>query len=562
MSTSIQKAKIDVKGWATSPARAIARVRHAESRLEFWRRKVHLLRLVVAGDYSPIDTWATPQTDPGEDAKKPRKRPTDLYDVLVTDYTESCSNLMLQSIRTLTMQASARFPEYEFDDMEPDMAQFHQSCLQARLGDRPMGCAVTGHKRLSLVDYMIGGIGVTWDTVRGGKPVSMNLDSLDCIWPQYGGMLPSDWPWFAFRIRLPLFAWIEIYGKDALRELIEARERGKQDDLWLDEEVEFLYYFDVEGMQGSFHCWAVEGGDADKDMCVMSSPNPHYHLANGPPEPFLPTSVVYHLQMPSVKQPIGIAETMLPAQIAVRTAEKRFGDALTRLKPHWDVEEGSYQASELDKMEDGEAYAYIQRNAGKQPMQMLGMSVIEQAVWEYWRANKESLTGMGGANPYASGNRQPDVKFAAETNAIREAAGLMVAAISSDHADDYRQTGFKTLCNMRLYDRSPLRVKFGDQFLSFGPEMPVGQYIDPLSLPKVRDESLTFTNRERKIAEAEAELNVAATLMAEFPNSLSLMYENYLRAVGVKNIGEHLAPPVEAAVQSGQADEKAEAQTA
>lgn len=526
---------LEQKGWSTSIARAKRRIKENDEALEFWRRKAHMLRMIVAGDYSAIDSNATPQRDPSE-TPAAQHREKSLEDILVLDFEESCSNLMYQGVRTLVAQAGARFPTFEFDDMESEQAQFHQGILAARLGARPIGCGMMHHKRIALLDYIISGVGFTWDSVRMGRIVTLPVDSLDVTWPALDLSTPNDWTWIGLKQSKPLYQWIEVFGEKGMREVIEVYSRGQNDDVYLERVVSMQYFWDIEGEMGSMHVYPTEGNFAP----IWSSPNPHTSFHNGFPEPFLPLTEDYHLRLPSVRQPVGIAEMMLPAQMAVRRSEQRFAKAMSKLRPFWDIEVGAYDTKTLEQFEDGIDYAFMPREKGYAVATLVQGGGMTKEELAYKQTNQEALIGMGGINPYAAGNTQPNVKYASETNAIREAGGLMVSMLATDHADSYRRSGFKALSNAKLYDQAYLRIMYRDIPLIFSPEDPIGQYIDPVTIPNVSEDSMAFVDKSRATAEAIQILSAASPFLKLFPQSTAMLYEDFLRAAQKKNIKQHM----------------------
>jgi len=520
-----------------SPERIIARIQTGRT-LTPWKAKVHDLRMIVAGDFSRVDPESDPQVDPAEDT--PRKGSlTWAYDVLVRDYEEGTSNKMLQAIRTLVMQSSYRFPTVEFEGVEPIEADIMASYIRRRLGPRPAGCDVMHHMRLALLDYIIGGIGWIWCGVDDGRPRNEAQDTLDVVWDQTARLI-TDIQWQAVRVREPLWRWVEMYGPKPFQSELQGI---KPNSVEMDRVLELWFYYDVYGERGN-HAVLRSTEDGAVGDPIDLSDNPHSMDIDGVEQPFLPLEPMYHMLLPSVRQPVSIAEMMLPNQLATRLSEREIRHTVQRGRQFYDVEEGAYTEESLEAFRRGDIGAIVVRNKTSNPAEPRGGIEISGSLMEYWRMNDQELVAHSGANPYATGDKVTGIQFASEVNAIQSSAGLTVSTITGDHGAHYERMIMKTLANAKKFDVAPLELTYDDLTLEFGPARPIGEYLREDAVVKISEEMLHYESRERKMQRAQGVLNNALTVAAVVgPQTVKLAYEDFLRAAGIRNVSQHLRPP-------------------
>lgn len=520
-----------------SPERIRARIGTGRL-LTPWKSKVHDLRMIVAGDFSRVDPESPPQVDPAEDS--PRKGSlTWAYDALVRDYEEGTSNKMLQAIRTLVMQSSYRFPTVEFEGVEPIEADIMASYVRRRLGPRPAGCDVMHHMRLALLDYIIGGIGWIWCGVDEGRPRNEAQDTLDVVWDQTARLI-TDIQWQAVRVREPLWRWVEMYGEKPFQSELQGI---KPNSVEMDRIIELWFYYDVYGSAGNHAVFRATDDGATGDP-IDQSDNPHSMDIDGVDRPFLPLEPMYHMLLPSVRQPVSIAEMMLPNQLATRLAEREIRETVKRGRQFYDIEEGAYDEETLEQFRRGELGSLITRKKGFAPISAQAGMEISSSFMEYWRINDQELVAHSGANPYATGDKVTGIQFASEVNAIQSSAGLTVSTITGDHGAHYERMIFKTLANAKKYDVAPLELTYDDLTLEFGPGRPIGEYLREDAVVKISEEMLHYESREKKMQRAQGVLNNALTVAAVVgPQTVKLAYEEFLRAAGIRNVSQHLRPP-------------------
>lgn len=522
----------------TSPARIKARL-GTEGVLERWRRKVHDLRLVVAGDYSPIDGEASPQMPMG-DARERSREAAGLMDVLVTDLEEGTSNKMLQALRTLVQQSAFRMPEIEFEDVDALEAAVNSLYLKKRLGPKPLGCDAVPHMRRALWHYVIDGIGWVWCGVLGGKPTVVCVDTLDVVWDTSVAE-PTDSRWVAVRWADALGYWVDQYGEGPFGDLLggspEDRERA------LERTVELLFYYDVDGPKGTHAAYRCDEAGRARGEAIETTDNPHTMDSDGLPAPFLPLEPLYYLGLPSVKAPVGIAELILPAQMALRNDQRHMNAAVKAGMPWLEADEGSYDEDEWDKLSKGEFAEMIKRKSGKSGAEAKGGLEIPKTVLLHSQAAESELYASSGANPYASGSKVEGVTYAAEVNAIEGNASLVAGWIATDNAACWGRVAKKCLANGKAYDLMPLRLTLDGEALEFGPEDPIGDYLRADADPVVAEDSAAFAPRDKRIGDAAALMSAAKTVEATHPGLLTVAVEKFARAWGLRDVAKVMAPP-------------------
>jgi len=521
----------------TSVERIAIRIR-GEDKLRYWRRKVHDLRLIVAGDYSRVDANAPAQKDPASNGYGSAKDLAGLYDILINSFEEGSSNEMLQAIKTLLMQTSYRAPAIEFEDVTALEADIMALYMKARLGPKPRGCEAVHHMRMALLDYIIGGVGWVWTSIRDGKPCVVAVDSMDVIWDTSAKLVP-DIRWVACRWRESLAYWIDLYGKGPFADLLQG-----EDAQALETERELIYYFDLDGPMGTHVVLRGDQATEGKDTKpVYEGDNPHVIRCDGVPVPFLPFLPMYFMQLPSVTQPIGIAEMMLSAQLSAREAERTMREVVKRGKGWVDAVKGAYDEVNLSALEEGDGMAIVQRESNMPPAQYVPGAEIPRGVYEWYQHNKERLTAGGGASPYANAETVQGIQYAAEVNAIQGAAGLTAGTLASDHAAHWERVIRAVVANAIEFDDMPLTLVYNETRIQFGADNPIGPYLHADAQPKIAEDTLAYEPREKRMQRAMIVLQQSLAVAGILPNAVKLAFEAFLRAAGEKNIPEYMKMP-------------------
>lgn len=197
----------------TDELRINKRIQSTETSLEMYKRKIHRIRRIVAGDIDATDSWGSSSND--QDMLAARPYEPMFPDILVSQVEEGRSNRMLQALRTLTLQVAYTFPDVEFQNVDALEAELNTEYVRQRLGPSPTGCDARHSHRLALLDYLMGGIGAVFGGYEQDKPVLQCVDTMDIAWDQ-AARFPQEVRWVSIRIRQPLWFWQEMFGKRAI----------------------------------------------------------------------------------------------------------------------------------------------------------------------------------------------------------------------------------------------------------------------------------------------------------------------------------------------------------
>jgi hypothetical protein len=511
--------------------RVLSRLNSANIALHPYKQKIHKLRRVAAGDHSLITEAPSRSRDASSGIVRPLE--TENFDILVQDIEEGKSNKMLQSLRTLALQTAYFFPEIEFEDLSPEESALAAQYCRIRMGAPPHGCNAKHHMRLALMEYILGGMGAVWTTMRDGLPVIQYVDTLDFKWDQTA-RFPQDMRWASCSVREPLWVWIERFGRAPFKGFMAAN--GTNEDL----PVELEYYFDVEGEKGNMFVMLKTGVGELDEKPIFKGPNPYVMPTPAGQNPFLPFETFFFLALPSVRLPVGLAEQMLPSHIALLRVEDFIDKIIKRGPPFYEVEKGSFESEELDKFEDGEIGTYLIREPGKSPVIQQRALEIPNSVLGWRSHHQDQMTAQSGANPYTSGTRVDDIQYAAEVHAINNNSSLVSGTIAKDNAEFWERTIRKYLATAALYDDNPVTLILSGVPIEFDSLDPVSTYLRPEARIIIREDSMRFSPTAERVAQAMQDLQVALQVAEVFPSALPHALENYLRARGEKHIGKWL----------------------
>lgn len=524
-----------------------------QNRMETWsafdriRDKMHTVRRLVAGDAEALNgSESTTESVEEVSALMTPGHSTRWANFLIANVEEGRANHMLQAISTLTQQVAHTFPDFEFENLTSERSAVMSMWLKWAMAEPPNGCSARHEMRLALLCYLIDGSGWAKVALEDDKPVIRWLDTLDVIWDMQGRTF-GDMRWAAYASRQPLGYWLEL-GKEQdwnLKPLDELELKGDTVDNW-DQPVEVRCYYDVEGDSGNVAHWLCTGEGTLHETPLHIGRNP-YTWEDG--RPFLPLESCYHLQFPSCMMPISVAERMIPAQVAIWQARANIRDQIDKGRPWMEYEEGAYKPEELQKWADGEDMAAIARNKGFEPMVFRQGEDIPSGQLQWHSINEQEITKQSGVNPYSGGVKVEDTKFASEVNAIQQASGLVAATVSKDFSEFWIRCTRKFLAVAAKFDDRPFKMTYrsGDDqvVLTFDESNPVRDLLDASADIVVREDSVSFTAPDRKIASAMADIQTFMNpmMMQLFPNALGKAVENYLRAKGEKNIKEWMEKP-------------------
>lgn len=521
----------------TSPETAAMRVNLHYKSLEWWRRKVYILRRAVLGDYAFLESDSPDQID--THAKAKRHDAQQFRDILVRNWKVGVTNKLAQCVRTLIHQTAFKLPEIGFEQAEANEEAILSLYLGQVLGPVPIGCNAVSAAQMRLADYIIGGVGFTHETIVDGRPVSEWADALHVVWDT-GARYAGSEVFIGRFIERPYWMWEQLLDDPkGLREAagFDPKEHAQGKDA----PVELFAYYDILGESGSMmYLHVQEGGEVLPKTVGGATANPHFFQVAGARYPFNPITAQAYIELPSSRFSMSIIEPAVGVEIALRGGETMLSKVF-RTPQFIEAEEGAYGDSELQKIKSGQTNEVVFRKANKPSMQRTQAPEVTAEMLQYVEKMKQEIIALVGVDPYASGDKVDDISYAAEVNAIKSQAGLLSATVSSDTALAWSLVARKTVANA-FYDFMPRQISYEGVVLEFGPDNPIGPYLRQDVPAEVAEDSMGYESKDTKIARARAQFQDAMSAIAIAPASAAIAYETLLRAYGNKNIAEHFEP--------------------
>jgi hypothetical protein len=513
---------------------AAGRITDAMAALRPVRDKSYELRKLVAGDSSVVGGVASEK-----ESDTRGESPGEWADFFMSSVVSGRSNRLLEAVKTLSMQTAHRFPEIEFEDLEPEQAAINAGACKYLLGPAPKGCSAQDHIRASMMDYLIDGSGwseLSFDSLTK-QPVIRAADSLDCTWEP--GCPLFDLPWASIRKRETLGFWMEFFGPKKVREFMARFQASKGSDF--DKVVELEFYYDRDGFKGRGMHYVFErtSRTSINPKPVMKTENPWYWQGPNKVKPFLPLTTCYYLRLPSMRNPISVVEMMLADQLAIWKDEDRWDKIIERMRQFWAVRKGSLSDEAREAFEKGDEGAIVEYGEDGQPPTLSQAGEPPNGLQTDRDYHERRIVSMGGVDPYASGGPIQGVEYASEVNAIRSSSGLTASSITADSNAFWISNVWKLLCALSVYgDNVEVPVRFDGVTWQYGPNKSIRERIDPDADISIREDATVFKSREQKINEALRDIQVASqpAILQMFPNALSKSYQSYLVAKGETNL--------------------------
>lgn len=510
------------------------------------RRKLYNYRRLTAGDGFAIaaameDALSAPNS-PSKLAALGDGDNLEFGDVLVSNIQEGRSNKLMQAVRALVLQTSMSFPEANFEDLESNLATLNAQYFTSRSSM----CDVVTQARSVALDYCICGLGVAYIGMRDDYPVVDRLNILDVIWDKSSTSF-SGIKWASWIIRRPLEEWLELFPNSDKFDAMS-------DDL--DLIVPVVVYYDRVGENGNcayFLSTSMNSSGVNEDDLIERMDNPYKAFVNGSLQPIVPLQFMENIQFPGVDFPSGTVEMMLPAQCGIWQKEEAIGRLVDKSNPIYQAEQGAFEQTSLDAWESSETDILYYKN-GKSGLTMTQPISIDNALLNEKNSQEREIIAMSGVNPYQSGNPVQGIKFAAETNAIQGAAGLVAGNMAKDVKSFWEGLISKYIAVGSMYDDMPITLMFRSANdaveLHFDESDPITHYLKPASRVSVNEDTLLYQPKDQRIARAVANLQLAMSLAQQYPAFLQKAMEDYLRATGVKDVASYFEAPAISAPQA------------
>jgi hypothetical protein len=523
---------------------AAQRITEAALSLKPIRDKSYALRRLTGGDTSLVGgATAKQEVDTRSESM------SEHFDFFVDDVVEGRSNRLLEAVKTLSMQVTHKFPEIEFEDLDPLQAAINAGACKYLLGPPPTGCSAQDHIKLATVTYLIDGIGwseLAFDAYTG-QPVIRYANTHDVSWETGCDLVTNLW-WCSIRKRETLGYWLQHFGTRKVGEF--AKEFGDNiSGADFDRIVELEFYHDIDGAsgRGMHYVFRKTGRTTIDPKPIYKSENPWYFERGTKKQPFLPLTPLYYLRLPSMRNPISIVEMMLADQLSIWKDEDRWDAVVEHMKQFYAVRKGSLDAEAMQAFKDGEDAAIVEFSEDGAPPALVQAGEPPMGLYKDREYHEKRIIAMSGVDPYAGGSVVEGTNYAREVEAIKSSTGLTAASITADVAAFWIQNVRKLLCALSIYgDDVDVAVRYDGVTLEYGPQKSIKDRIAPDADIAVREDTTVYRSRSDKMREAAADIQIASmpTMLQRFPNAINKAYETYLAAKGETNLKAWTESPV------------------
>lgn len=561
-----------------------ARIKVGEPLFDAWKYKCHALRAAVLGDYSGMGGKASAQVDEGlgEKRTKAKSRLQDLYDILMLDFTDGQTNILMDELRTIMISAAFKQPAIEADGLHPDEEALISEYLRVRMGPKPRGCEAIDPMRLAAMSFLIEGLGATWTAVDGSKPCTYYVDNIDLGWDT-GARFLKDARYFYWRYVRTIGEWIDYLDgeEDWIKDVLDqnsgtlalgASGIKRADAMEMTQEL--VYYCETGGSQPAYALARADRVTERRDDVesvlvgnsehgpILYEQSPYWVEIDGFKQFYSPINMLRFMQFPSAPLPIGIAEMMLPHQTMHNIYERTEQLMIVRGVTQYFVEDGTFEDEAQEQaFTDGEVGAVVKIKKGANPPhQNQAMDPGPGLINALMRQKKAAVTS-GGANPFSSGDTVEGTEYASEVQAIQINAGKVEGAVRIEVTNHWAREARSVLWLGSRFDIGPLTLNMDGDKMEFGLHDPISQYLVLDAELVVSEDGTAYMSREQKIQKALTFAKVAMENQDIAPGSRRIAYEGILQAFGFRNFDKHFSgqapvaadPAAEAAALQGAA---------
>lgn len=538
----------------TSAAQALNRVKSADTSLYDFKKKIHKLRRIVAGDRTALyDDVLAENYDSGARQQRPFR--LDLPDILVEVYGEGENNAMLSILKTLVFQTAYTFPAVKLEGVTDEEQIVNAHYLKQKLGPTIKGgCEFVDQIRIALFDFVIGGIGaVQVSADSDGIPYVRWRDTIDVRWDQQA-RLPSEIEWISVTNVEPLGVWLDMFPDSKwLQDKVmkhHADNRANVEDF----ATELEFYYDVSGKEGSYIVFGREGDNRYTEDPLYEGPNPHKMKVGEVLKPFLPFEMMFFMSIPSVRLPIGLAEMILPAQMAIWEAERHIRSTTKGGRAAYVIPEKGLDSEGKKVFEQSLENSILWwKDNTMQPSQLAPLE-ISPGVQEELQRNLAEINRQAGISDYSMGQKADGVETATEARYIAGQGQLTTGTVASANARLCQAALTKFLWIAKRFDKNSFSCQVNGHEYKFGPRTilgPVSRYLKPEAELTVSQDSTRFRSTDEEVAQARMDIEVSQiAAQAGFPNALQAALRKFYEAIGDEDITERLERPQ---MQPGQA---------
>jgi hypothetical protein len=499
---------------------------------------IYRKRCITLGDEGALAGigWGLNQDDGHEGYRSNQlNRP----DIRVTNFREARNNDILNAIDTIDKKTAFKLPSVKISGVK----EVEQIVNQAWLDDRLKRGNAALHGKKALADYLITGLGCMYITKRRGYQAVRWADTLDMLWDT-SAMFPEDAEWMSMVVCRRMSYWQAVYPNNpALMSYVSnARPRSIAQMAHEEEDrlIELTFYYNLDG---DFKIFITPSDDTYEEKAVYEGPNTH---KDDDGEFTLPWEMMSFMNMPSSRDAMGMTEKMLPAQMAIWAAVDQNLATARRGKAFYEVAEESMTQAEFDNwlMSYNAGVVRVKTLGGIKAHEPLAMDAVN--IQEIER-NTAELRDQAGTSQADRGQKMPGKTTATEARSIAQQGELTAAAISADNSQMWSGICTKMLSDGKR-DKKPFKCMVQGHRIDFrNDDLPDGMKLEDLLRPdaqiRVAEDSMVYRSKEQRVADAEAELELAAKMAQLFPNWAPLAARRVLEAMGRDDIEECLKPP-------------------
>jgi hypothetical protein len=525
----------------TPAARAHRRITEAEDSLLDYKLTTFRFRRLGAGDYEALIEGQGVGVNQDRGFAAARAFRNQFPDILVQRFAEGRSNAAGNLIETLVKKVAYNIPSVKIDGIKPKEQIVNAQYLSQKLGPKITGgCNAIVHEKMALMDYLMGGLGTTFLPIGG---VLRYADTLDMKWDQTA-RFPCDMKWASVTVCQPCYVFMEMFPNNQHLEKWAGKKQDSQDYVGDDRPTEMEFYYDCEG-RGAYICFLkIADAEFEKEP-IYQSETPHYSMIGAKKVPFLPFETMSYMSLPSVRNPTGLFQKLLPAQIALWESDKHIRSIIKRGKSFYEVDTAQVTPEDLKKFEQA-LDAGIVKVTGK-AFNIVPALEIDKTTIEYRSLNSQELTSQSGVSNNSQGAKIPGVETATEARQIQQSGELTAAVVSQAVAAHWSTSVTKILWNSKNWDTEPFKCYIDDQLMEFGPKTqlgPIKEYLRPDGRISVQEDAIVYRSRQQQLAEAQLDIQVSSQLaQMGFPNAIAGAARDFYEALGRDDIEERLEKP-------------------
>lgn len=506
-----------------SANRAIALIQSGHRANEDWWGKCDSLRGVTLGDPSALGGW----TDNDDNQQQEHRKFRTKYPLrLVADIKAGRNNDLLKYERVLVKSAVYNDPQIESKRLVPK----RKAIMAQYVVDRMERCHGFDHINMSLWDFTMGGAGVAFITSNRDMPAVKYVDSLDFKWDPTAEIM-SDMRWASVSLNDTLEGWKKVLTKGGKEKVPEAFEKylpggdkfhqpTKKSGQFAENELAWDLPFEVEGFyhmddeEGTYMLFAKTADDAWDPEPLYEGPNPNWWMDNGEKEFFLPFETMHYDTLPGMRFPVGVTESMLPAQMELWGALDFIQKRIKNGAPWYEVMEGAF-ATETQKLNFMQAIQEGMVNVKERGLIIphgSDFGEIPSVILEIVKESKAQLQSQSGNTAAAVGEKTQGVQRATEYKDIQAKGDLTAGTVSKALAGFTERTMTKFIAKGKRIDKKPLSVWIDKREIVFDSKDPVDAYLPDKPQLTISEDSMRYASRSQRLQEDQALLQTAMSV--------------------------------------------------